>query len=430
MSIIIKKFYNQFWKNPTCRNLFLLSKEELLDTKTIDVEGRPFRYSLPRIIISNVEIDENFTIDTIKNRNDNHNILMKEMIASKMEYFGPILFELFGEKIQDLAERIKKRFSDRPIISLLSIFRFFFNEEEREDTIIEFLKEYNLIGHQLNTLTEVVDYTKGKLLINKKNSILTEQNIITSLEIIKVIKELYLNLVYKALYETNQVLVNSLHSDDSFESRIVLFHHLYESKIIKASSEDAHIECTNCDPGVYRGVFQLKLNPNKLEKLKCPSCSQEVKYFVPYELHPEIYEIIREQDGLLQNALLNLLAMNDKKYKTNTQFSNDIEIDCVFNLRKGESVFVETKMYKINTTKDKLKSKLKKHFGKLLKDIQRIKKLPDYKDKKVTPVLLVNIIDTQLLQEVEKELKEKNKDKISQSIKILNITTFKEEMSL
>ncbi|WP_157547337.1 hypothetical protein [Kordia zhangzhouensis] len=355
---------------------------------------------------------------------------MKEMIASKMEYFGPILFELFGEKIQDLAERIKKRFSDRPIISLLSIFRFFFNEEEREDTIIEFLKEYNLIGHQLNTLTEVVDYTKGKLLINKKNSILTEQNIITSLEIIKVIKELYLNLVYKALYETNQVLVNSLHSDDSFESRIVLFHHLYESKIIKASSEDAHIECTNCDPGVYRGVFQLKLNPNKLEKLKCPSCSQEVKYFVPYELHPEIYEIIREQDGLLQNALLNLLAMNDKKYKTNTQFSNDIEIDCVFNLRKGESVFVETKMYKINTTKDKLKSKLKKHFGKLLKDIQRIKKLPDYKDKKVTPVLLVNIIDTQLLQEVEKELKEKNKDKISQSIKILNITTFKEEMSL
>ena len=37
MSEIKKKFYNLFWKNKSCQNLFLLSKEEFLDTKEVDL---------------------------------------------------------------------------------------------------------------------------------------------------------------------------------------------------------------------------------------------------------------------------------------------------------------------------------------------------------------------------------------------------------
>ncbi|MGH1387462.1 hypothetical protein [Kordia sp.] len=430
MSLITKKFYNLFWKNQTCQNLFLLSKEELLDTKTLDVDGKSFRYSLPRIIISNVEIDESLTIDTIKYRSDNHNLQMQEMITSKMEHFGPILMELFEDKIEDLVEQLKDKVSKNPISSLILLVRFVLNNEEREATIIEFLKEYKLIGHHLNTIGEVVEFTKGKLLVKKNNPILTEKNIETLLEVVKVIKELYVNLVYKTLYETNQILVNSLNSEDNFKSRTKLFHYLYESGIISASMEDAYVDCTHCEPGTYRGVFQLKLDPNKLKNLKCPICAKKVKYFVPYDLHKDIYEIIREKDGLLQNALINLLEKYDVAYKTNQQFLDDIEVDCIFNKQKEKSVFVETKMYKINTTKDKLKSKLRKHFGKLSGDIQRIKELSAYAEEQILPVLLVNIIDEEFLQEVENELKEDNKDEIAQSIKILTITTFRSEMSL
>lgn len=429
MSLITKKFYNLFWKDQTCQNLFLLSKEELLDTKTLDVDGKSFHYSLPRIIISNVEIDEGFTIDTIKYRSDNHNMQLQDMITSKMEHFGPILMELFGDKIKDLVEQLKDKVSKNPIGSLFLLARFVLNNEEREATLIEFLKEYKLIGHHLNTIGEVVEFTKGKLLVKKNNPILTEKNIETFLEVVKVIKELYVNLVYKTLYETNQILVDSLHSEDNLKSRIKLFHHLYESKIITASMEDAYIDCTHCEPGTYRGVFQLKLDPNKLKNLKCPVCAKKVKYFVPYDLHKDIYEIIREKDGLLQDALLNLLEIRGIQYESNKNVLHDLEIDCVFKLENKEVIhFVETKMYKINTTKDKLKSKLKEHFGKLTKDIARIKEIPDYNTVEIVPLLLVNIIDANLLQEVETELKEINKDAISQSTRILNISTFKAEI--
>ncbi|AXG71445.1 hypothetical protein KORDIASMS9_03702 [Kordia sp. SMS9] len=430
MSLITKKFYNLFWKNQTCQNLFLLSKEELLDTKTLDVDGKSFRYSLPRIIVSNVEIDESLTIDTIKYRSDNHNLQMQEMITSKMEHFGPILMELFGDKLRDSFERIVNDVKDNPLIFGLTILGIFYDKHNRESIIIENLKNYGFISHHLNSFTEIAEFTKGKLLVRKNNPILTEKNIETFLEVVKVIKELYVNLVYKALYETNQILVNSLNSEDNFKSRTKLFHYLYESGIISASMEDAYVDCTHCEPGTYRGVFQLKLDPNKLKNLKCPICAKKVKYFVPYDLHKDIYEIIREKDGLLQHALLNLLSTKDIGYKTNQLFLDDIEVDCIFDKRKEESVFVETKMYKINTTKDKLKSKLKKHFCKLSEDIHRIKGVSEHSQKLIIPILLVNIIDEEFLQEVEKEIKEIKEDQISQSIRILNITTFRSEMSL
>lgn len=427
MSIIIKKFYNLFWNNKACQNLFLLSKEELLDTRTVDIVEKPFNYSLPRIIISNVEPKEDYALDTIKIRNENYNIQMEDSMNSNMEGFGIILKEFVGEKFQESIIELFSDLEEKPLKFVSLFFKILVNENKREQRIIDFLQEYRFIGPHVNDLDNVVERIKNKLIPNKKNDLVTDTNIATLLEVIKTIKEMYINVSYKTLYNTNQVLVNALQSEDDFESRIKLFDHLYDSKIIKASSEDSFIECTHCDSGTYKGVFQLHLNPNKLKNLVCPVCTNEVKYYVPYELDQDIYEIIREKDGLLQNALLNLLENSEIAYKTNSRFLDDIEIDCIFD-KENKSILIETKMYKINTAKEKLISKLKKHFGKLLEDVRRLKQMPEFTNKQIIPILLVNIIDTELLQEVEKELKEINKDQISQSIKILNITTFREEM--
>ena len=75
MDNIIEIFYNFFWKNKACRNLFLLSKEELLDTKKIPFGDKETSLSLPRIIISNIQEKDDFTHETIRIRNENQNII-------------------------------------------------------------------------------------------------------------------------------------------------------------------------------------------------------------------------------------------------------------------------------------------------------------------------------------------------------------------
>ena len=82
----------------------------------------------------------------------------------------------------------------------------------------------------------------------------------------KSLKDIYVNESYKSLYESNQVLVNSLFDTDDYVNRLKLFNHLYEAEIITASREDAYVECTNCPPGAYRGTLQLKINPFKLKE--------------------------------------------------------------------------------------------------------------------------------------------------------------------
>lgn len=235
---------------------------------------------------------------------------------------------------------------------------------------------------------------------------------------------MYVNNSYKNLYNTNQILINTLNNEDNFQSRIDLFGKLYDAKIIAPSKDDAFIECTHCDPLTYRGVFQLRLNPKKLKNLKCPVCSKELTYFVPYELHQDVYSIVKEKDGLILDALCNRLNNFGIKYKVNLTFFDNIEIDCLFETEDTIYV-VETKMYKINTSKSKLKSKIRKHFGKLVQDIIRLQRLDNFKQKLIQPLLLLNIPDQELLAEVNHELKTKNIDKVSQQVNIINLSLLK-----
>ena len=57
MTLIKKKFYHLFWSNPSCQNLFLLSKEELLETRTFGTDDFTFSFSTNRIIVSNAQDD-------------------------------------------------------------------------------------------------------------------------------------------------------------------------------------------------------------------------------------------------------------------------------------------------------------------------------------------------------------------------------------
>lgn len=424
MSEIKKVFYNLFWQNQSCQNLFMLSKEELLETTTIGNDDNAFSYSLPRITISNAQESEDNVHDTIKFRNETQNIFLDGSLNAKIEYFAPILEDFFDKHFRKSFEKLINDFDKKGLSLFFRAIKILTNEEKREKNSIKFLKEYGFIGQNIETFKEIEANFERRLIPKKGNELINENTINTFFEGIKFIKELYVNHSYKKLYNTNQILVNTLNSEDNFTSRIKLFHLLYDNKIIAPSSEDAFIECSHCDPGTYKGVFQLQINPNKLKDLKCPVCSQEVTYFVPYELHKEIYNVVKSQDGLLLDAYCNVLDSNKYQYKTNQHFLDNIEIDCIF----SDGIFtyiVEAKMYKINTETYKLKSKIREHFGKLIKDVERLQKLPEFKEIVLKPILLVNVIDTFLVQEIEVELKEINEGVIGQNTRILNLNLLK-----
>jgi len=424
MSEIRKKFYNIFWQNKSCQNLFLLSKEEFLETKTFGSEKEPYTFSTNRVIISNAQDVNSDAFETIKYRTENHNIDLDISINQKIEDLAPIIEHFFNSKFKKAFDKFIQDFENKGWKLIIKIFAIIANEQNREKKIMNLLQEYGFVPKNLNSFKDLETFFEKQLLPSKKNEFINENTINTFFEAIKFGKELYVNHSYKKLYTTNQILVNTLNIEDNFESRLNSFHLLYESKIIKPSKEDAFIDCSHCEPLTYRGVFQLKLNPKKLKNLKCPVCSNELTYFVPYELDKEIFEIVKSQDGLLLDAYCEVLKSNNYQYQTNVKFLNNIEVDCIFK-DNNYTYLVESKMYKQNTTKDKIKSKVREHFGKLIQDAERLLLIDEFKNIAIKPILLVNIIDIELISEVEKELKQSNLNSIAQSTKILNMSMIK-----
>ncbi len=421
-------FYNLFWQNKACQNLFLLSKEELLDTKNLDFEGNSTSVSLPRIIISNIESKNDFNYETIKIRNENINIRTENLLNSKIEFYTPLITNFLEGKFGKSLENVINDFNNNPWKLIEKVTTLFIDGEDNfEKSTIEFLQEYGFIGKQIKSFVDLEHYFQKEAISKNVKSILSESNIWNFLEFFKAIKDIYVNESYKSLYNSNQILVNALYNNDNFQSRLNLFSLLFESGIISPSNEDAFIECASCQPGTYRGVFQLKINPMKLKDMRCPVCSSDLTYYVPYELHRDIFNIVKLQDGLLHDALCDLLRTKRIKFKINQKYLRDIELDCIYKYG-GVIYIVECKMYKITTTRDKLKSKVKENFGKLVSDIRRINESAK-KDKEILrPILLVNIIDAKLLAEIETELKVINKDEISQQTSIINLSQLNLEL--
>lgn len=391
MTIIKKKFYHLFWNNPSCQNLFLLSKEELLETRTFGTDDFTFSFSTNRIIVSNAQDNHNESISTIKTRSELYNLEIDSLLGEKIESFKPIIEQFFDSRFKKSIDKLGNDIENKPLKFLARVLKIAFDEENRESKAIEFLKEYGFVGKHLNSFKEIEANIGKSLIPSKNNELINEKTIYTFFEGVKFIKELYVNHSYKNLYNTNQVLINTLNSEENFQSRIKLFGELYDSNIIAPSKDDAFIECSHCDQLTYRGVFQLRLNPKKLKHLKCPVCSNELTYFVPYELHEDIYQSVKSHDGLILDALCNKLLSNGNLFELNRKFLNDIEIDCIF--KSDSKVYIiETKMYKQNnTTEEKLISKIKEHFSKLVKDTERIQDNKDFEGLEIIPILLTNI---------------------------------------
>ncbi|MAU15940.1 MAG: hypothetical protein CMH46_10430 [Muricauda sp.] len=427
MSLVREKFYNLFWQDKTCQNLFLLSKEELLETSTFGTQQNSYSYSSNRIIISNSAEGSGDSM-TIKFRNENTLITLDKNLEERIDYFKPIVESFLDQNFKKAFDKLHHDMDHKGWSLVIKIVRLLTNEKRRETNIVKFLQEYGFVGKHINSFEEIEHYLESKFIPQKGNSLVNENNIKTFFEGIRFIKELYVNNSYKKLYNSNQVLINTLNSEDDFGSRISLFARLYEAGIISPSKQDAILECFHCEPGTYKGFFQLKLNPIKLREIKCPNCSKQLTYFVPYELDEEIYQIVKAKDGLLMDALVYQLAKHNFSFVLNQNYLSDIEIDCLFESRVGDEqvlYIVETKMFKLNTTQARLKNKIKQGYGKLIADVERLLELEGFNDKKLKPLLLVNVTDRNLINEIRFEMKKSNPEMLHQDSEIVNLELLK-----
>lgn len=422
MSLILKKFYRIYWSNKTCMNLFSLSKDELLDTHSNTALN--IKYSKPRIIISNIRETSGLALEIIKNRTDSRALDEEDNIVAKLDKLEPVLRSIYDKDFKKAIGRVLDDYKNRPLRFLWQFFRLGANPETAEDELLTILKKYGLIGKHLNNFDDVKQFFTQKYL-GKNSDLLDEDNIRLIEEFILFLKNLQLNAAYKGMYESNQVLVNSLHEEDDFQSRIHLFRLLYESDIISNSQEDAFIECTNCEKGRYRGTISLMIPPSKLDKLVCPLCGEKLTYFISFQLHSDLYEVIKAKDGLLFEVMSNLLENEQVDHELNCNFLDDIEIDCIAQIG-GVNLVIEVKMFKLNTTRSKLKQKVKASYKKLLQDVDRLCQSGEIKDESLTPLLLLNISNNSLLNQIIDEIKsEEDLDSVS----IVNIVGFKEFVS-
>ena len=149
---------------------------------------------------------------------------------------------------------------------------------------------------------------------------------------------------------------------------------------------------------------------------------------MPYELDEEIYQIVKAKDGLLMDALVYQLAKHNFSFVLNQNYLSDIEIDCLFESRVGDEqvlYIVETKMFKLNTTQARLKNKIKQGYGKLIADVERLLELEGFNDKKLKPLLLVNVTDRNLINEIRFEMKKSNPEMLHQDSEIVNLELLK-----
>lgn len=421
MSVTRDVFYNLFWQNKACQNLFLLSKEEFLDSKTITLEENSTTISFPRIILSNIQSKDEHLFDKIKLRTETQSILTESVINSTFEKYAPILGTFLETKFGKSIELFLKDFSDNPWSMVSPILLSFFTKDGKfEKRVMQLLHEYEFIGKHINTFTELETYVQKEAFSKNFKTLVSEQNLWTFFELLKSFKDIYVHEAYKGLYNSNQVLVSAYHDIDNFEDRLRLFSKLYESAIIKSSKEDSFIECTTCSPSTYKGVFQLRIDPERLRELKCPICNSRFTFYVPYELDMAIYNIVKAKDGLLLDALVHKLDGVKIKNEINSFHLNDIEIDCIYSIEK-KTYMVECKMYKQLTAELKLKKKFKEHFSKLINDIIRIQQEENKTFEAIIPILLVNINNPKLLTETLVELRKDNEHELYQRGMIITI---------
>lgn len=407
MTAIDKKFYNLFWTDPTCQTIFSSHKAQLLEDE-VELIVTKEKFYAQRIVLTNSQKRKTGTQVAKRAENENIELIHNLQVAAK-KYFDEAKIEVhiknrFGKAIKTIEKDLQKsggwwKLAMKLIGSL-----------DSEKDLFKLLSDYHLIPKEIENKEQFVKYVDSEFDSHLKE-FLKKENLSELAISIDLISTYYNHKIKNNLVSATKHYTDVLYDSENYQDRLEFFDNLYEINVIKGGKLKSYYECVNCSPNTFNGVLTLDIRPSSL-KLKCPSCSKELFYIVPYELNKVIYDNIVHKDGLLFFAIQHLLEQYNYQFVANYNQPPDIEIDfCLLNNQQLVYEFVEVKMFKNDRPVDTQIGNIRDAVSQTKKAIDKLCTVnPDY--KKIQKSIVTNIINDTVYKlankELEKDLKEYN----------------------
>ncbi len=397
--LVLQQFYNLFWGNESCQEIFLNHKEQLLEKDEIEIGSKKQFTYLPRLVLSN----------SLKKRGIDKRLV--ERIESKKIELNHALEGLFSEKLikhPEIEQKLKSRF-EKPfeiVVSKLNGSKItqtrFLTEIASsvisEKRLLKFLRKYGFIGDEIKSFDQLSNSIEH-FIENEINRLTQKDSFQELLNGINDLSEFYSNHKFDALMNANAFYLDVLYDKDNYQSRLDLFDNLYDIDVLQGGHYKTYYECTNCNVGVFSGNVSLNVTPSKV-KLKCPNCNKEVFYLAPYKIHSEITNHITHKDGLLFFAIKSCLLDKGISFLENYIIGPDIEIDIAITKNQGILEIIEVKQFKTDRPEDTQLHNLRDALSKIGKRRQKLIEI-DGNYEYVRFSLMTNISDPELINEAK-----------------------------
>lgn len=296
------KFYNLLWGDDQCQNIFLLHKEQLLEKQEVAIDGTKKHFYLPRFVLSNSlkrkdtrkRIEQRIQDRNIDNDHSLNSIVLKNINEEKIIAFFK---GKFGKSIDLITKKLNEgRISEMRFFVELA--KVLFSEKQ----LILFLKKYQIIDNEINSINELSNSFRDALQ-NEILPVINSDHIVDIFESFNTISCFYENYIFNNLMASDKFYTDIFYDTENFKTRLELFDTLYEANVLLGGYYKAYYECTHCQINTFSGNVTLNVTPSKI-KLKCPNCSKEVFYIVPYKLDDSIFSDIQSTLDLVSRGLL------------------------------------------------------------------------------------------------------------------------------
>lgn len=407
MTAIDKKFYNLFWTDQTCQTIFSSHKAQLLENE-VELIVTKEKFYAQRIVLTNSKKRKAGT--QIAKRAENENIeLIHNLQTAAKKYFDEAKIEAqiksrFGKAVKTIEKDLTKsggwwKLAMKLVGSL-----------DSEKDLFKLLSDYHLIPKEIENKEQFGKYVESEFNSHLKD-FLKKENLSELAISIDLISTYYNHKIKNNLVSATKHYTDILYDSENYQNRLEFFDNLYEINAIKGGKLKSYYECVNCSPNTFNGVLTLDIKPSSL-KLKCPSCSKELYYIVPYELNKVIYENIVHKDGLLFFAIQYLLEQYNYKFVHNHTQPPDIELDfCLLNDQQLIYEIVEVKMFKTDRPEDTQLGNIRDAVLQTKKAIDKLVSInPNYKtiSKSIVTNIKSNTVYKLAKKELEKDLEEYN----------------------
>lgn len=402
-SQVQQKFYNLFWNNLHCRDIFLLHKEELLKKEEVDIRSIKKHYYQKRFVISN-SLKNPDAILRIEQRLQDRRIDLNASLQHKSDKNLPEnkITQYFTERFGKTLEMINQNLNGSSVKRVRFIGELLkgLGSEKR---FIQLLRRYGVISTNIKSVPALLD-AADKFIEKELKLVLNSDHFTDIVTAVDEVANHYNNYNYNSLLDSHDFYSDILFNKENIKERLMLFDSLYECKVLEGGIYKTYYECTQCSKDVFSGNVTLNVTPSKV-KLKCPNCEKAVFYLAPYKLHDDIFSDIISKDGLIQEALCSLLSENKIIHLRNPFYGKDIEVDIqLMNKNRQITDIIELKMYKSDRPNDVLITNLSEGFSKFMSMQEKLKQV-DSHFSNVRFHFLTNLTNKLLIRELKTTFK-------------------------